>query len=419
MSAAEPLPSSSTFTAASSKRQWEIDALRGLMLVLMTVTHIPTRFSEPLGQPFGFVSAAEGFVTLSAFVAGMVYTKRQLRDGADSMRTAFFRRALKIYLCQIGLLSFMLSLIALVGVVTGQVAITNLVSFFLQHPVTAAFSGLLLLYNPPLLDILPMYILFMLASPLLLLHGTRHGWGGLLLVSGAVWLAAQFGLSQAAYDGVVHFTGLRVPFRETGSFEMLAWQFLWVIGLWIGASQAMGRPVQPVAFPAWAVKAAVAIVVVHLVWRHAIGQNPFPGHSDWHAAYDKWQLGPLRLVDFLAMVLLLMHYAPVLSKKLPRLPPLERLGRQSLPVFCAHLVLALCVLATLGDSERRSSWLFDTFLLVICFVVLYAVASISEHIDWRTARLRERLERKRLSDRPSTPTPTPTSAPTPAATLRR
>jgi hypothetical protein len=29
---------------------------------------------DPVGQPFGYVSAAEGFVLLSAFVAGLVYT---------------------------------------------------------------------------------------------------------------------------------------------------------------------------------------------------------------------------------------------------------------------------------------------------------------------------------------------------------
>ena len=48
-----------------SRRYWEIDAVRGLMLVLMTITHVPTRFTDPVGQPFGFVSAAEGFVLLS------------------------------------------------------------------------------------------------------------------------------------------------------------------------------------------------------------------------------------------------------------------------------------------------------------------------------------------------------------------
>ena len=28
-----------------SQRAWEVDALRGLMLVLMTATHLPTRFA--------------------------------------------------------------------------------------------------------------------------------------------------------------------------------------------------------------------------------------------------------------------------------------------------------------------------------------------------------------------------------------
>ncbi|HKP64992.1 MAG TPA: OpgC domain-containing protein, partial [Casimicrobiaceae bacterium] len=43
------------------ERQTELDWLRGLMLVLMTITHLPTWFSSHVGQPFGFVSAAEGF----------------------------------------------------------------------------------------------------------------------------------------------------------------------------------------------------------------------------------------------------------------------------------------------------------------------------------------------------------------------
>src|SRR4029453_1076975 len=117
-------------SARLSKRLWEIDALRGVMLVLMTITHIPTRFSNPLGQPFGFVSAAEGFVMLSGFVAGMVYTQRQLRDGDAVMRDAFFKRALKLYLCQAALLLFLLVVIGLVGVAMHQPAITDLVSFF-------------------------------------------------------------------------------------------------------------------------------------------------------------------------------------------------------------------------------------------------------------------------------------------------
>ena len=60
-------------TGAKVERQIELDWLRGLMLVLMTITHLPTWFSSHVGQPFGFVSAAEGFVFLSAYLVGTVY----------------------------------------------------------------------------------------------------------------------------------------------------------------------------------------------------------------------------------------------------------------------------------------------------------------------------------------------------------
>ena len=224
------------------------------MLVLMTVTHVPTRFVSPLGQPFGYVSAAEGFVLLSAFMAGWIYTQRQMKSGAAEMRTAFLKRVLKIYLAQAALLFFLFFAVAMIGLVVQQDAVTNLVSFFLQQPVAAFVGALLLVYNPPLLDILPMYILFMLASPLALVHGARHGWRGLLGGSVALWLAAQFGLSRALYDAVVQLTGLPIPLQETGAFNILAWQLLWMLGLWMGASYARGTHVT--VFPRWLVACA-------------------------------------------------------------------------------------------------------------------------------------------------------------------
>jgi hypothetical protein len=135
-----------------------------------------------------------------------------------------------------------------------------MIPFFLERPLTALFSGLLLLYNPPLLDILPMYVIFMLASPVLLLHGSHRGWGGILLASGAIWLAAQFGLSQAAYDALVRFTGLPVPYRRRVASRC-----------WRGSScgwrplDGWGRPwsgrCKPTPFPRWAVTGALAYAV--------------------------------------------------------------------------------------------------------------------------------------------------------------
>src|SRR6266850_5514249 len=55
------------------KRDRRLDALRGLMLVIITIDHLPSAFAAFTYQSLGFVSAAEGFVFLSGYVAGMVY----------------------------------------------------------------------------------------------------------------------------------------------------------------------------------------------------------------------------------------------------------------------------------------------------------------------------------------------------------
>src|SRR5882672_3570115 len=89
------------------ERQTELDWLRGLMLVLMTVTHLPTWFSAHLGQPFGFVSAAEGFVFLSAYLVGSVYWQKARKRGVAAMRHALWLRALKVYGAHVALLLFL------------------------------------------------------------------------------------------------------------------------------------------------------------------------------------------------------------------------------------------------------------------------------------------------------------------------
>src|SRR5579862_4155276 len=110
------------------KRYWEIDALRGLMLVLMTLTHLLTRLTDPMGQPFGFVSAAEGFVLLSAYMAGLVYSRLAYRDGIVAMERAFWKRAFKVYLIQAAILFFLFTVITAVSLKIDQPAVKNLVS---------------------------------------------------------------------------------------------------------------------------------------------------------------------------------------------------------------------------------------------------------------------------------------------------
>lgn len=363
--------------------------MRGLMLVLMTLTHLPTRLTDPLGQPFGWVSAAEGFVLLSGFTAGLVYSRVARERGVGAMERAFWKRAFKVYLAQAATLLFLFTVITRVGVRIDQPAVKDLVSYYLAHPQRAFWSGLLLLYEPALLDILPMYVLFMLVSPPVLAFGMRHGWAGVMAVSVAIWLGAQFGLSEWIYGWTVALTHMELPFHEMGAFNTLAWQLLWCGGLWLGASRS-APDAQPLRLPAAVVTLAAGVALWGLLWRHfgEHGQAPFGADIQRNMWFDKWQLGPLRLLNLLALCVLAVRFGPALVRWLPRPAPLEVMGAASLPVFCAHLIAVLLTLALFGDDQLARPWWGDALLLVAVFGWLYGVARLTLWIERRGRDMR-------------------------------
>ncbi|MCU1247011.1 MAG: OpgC protein [Edaphobacter sp.] len=98
---------------------------------------------------------------------------------------------------------------------------------------------------------LPMYVIFLLIAPFLLAIAARRGWKNILLAGGSVWLLEQFGLRAWVHDVVVHVTTLQIPLQDTGSFNLFAWQMVWVSGLCIGATSVQeGRSFRrpPVSF---------------------------------------------------------------------------------------------------------------------------------------------------------------------------
>jgi hypothetical protein len=378
MQAAQPAPSDcrpiAPAVAQARSRLWELDAVRGLMLVLMLSTHLPTSFAIPTTQPFGFVSAAEGFVMLSAYMAGLVYTRRYMRDGIDAMHQAFQRRAMVVYACQAACLLFLFTIIALLGLALAQPDVQHLMWFYLQEPVTAVVAALALIYNPPLLDILPIYVMFMLLSPWVLAYGLRHGWRAVLILSGVLWFATQFELSRFLYGGVVALTGLPVPFSETGAFETFGWQFLWLFGLWLGSMHARTPPEQRRPFPRPVVIGSVVVSITFFIWRHIVGQSPFPEGDPVNFLFDKWHLGPLRMLNFFALVVVTMHFSGWLKRHVPRMRWLEYMGSASLQVFCAHLVIVLLALCVVGvPKPDRPAWV-DVTLFIVSLLLLYGIA---------------------------------------------
>lgn len=368
-----------TAKASDAGRNDGLDALRGLFLVLMTLTHMPTSLQPGLGQPLGQVSAAEGFVLLSAFLAGQVYMRRGLRQGFDGMRKALWARAATVYKHHLGLFAFGISMVLVLGMVNGRDAVTNLFTQYLAHPVSSASAALVFAYQPPLLDILPMYVLFLLLTPWVLEAARRHGWGAPLAVSVALWVAALLGLRTGFYDLALAWTG--IPLAATGSFNVFAWQFMWVIGLWLGTARTLGEG-SPLQVTTRMLVLVGLLAASFLAWRHYAGQVPFGVTAEGaptlgNRLTDKWDLGPLRLMNVFALAVLVAAFGPMLARRM-RLGMLARLGRSSLPVFSAHIACCLMALACFGEPTPAFTIWQDAALILASLLVMYATAVLHQ-----------------------------------------
>jgi hypothetical protein len=156
------------------KRLLEIDIFRGLLLVIMVINHTPSPIREVTTQPLGFVSAAEAFVFISACLCGLVFGRKWGNGGLSELNRLARRRARQIYT---GHALTLLFCFAVIGQLFGHLTpFQNMVYPYLERPVAAAISALLLLYQPPLLDILPMYLVFLLLTPFVLDRAARIGW---------------------------------------------------------------------------------------------------------------------------------------------------------------------------------------------------------------------------------------------------
>src|SRR5246500_4527519 len=187
-------------------RRLEIDAVRGLMLVWMVLTHLPTALPNYTNQPFGFVSASEGFIFLSALFTGRIYFRLAERDGYPVMTRKLLLRTLRLYGYHALLLAFAFLVAVPIASRGNRPQLHNLLDYyFMAGPMQAITEAALLIYRPPLLDILPLYIIFLAMSSILIVLARRFGWKPILWGSFAFWVLAQFGFRAAEHNFMMHY----------------------------------------------------------------------------------------------------------------------------------------------------------------------------------------------------------------------
>src|SRR6202049_1731068 len=347
-------------------RRLEIDAVRGLMLVWMVLTHLPTFLPAYTNQPFGFVSASEGFIFLSALFTGRIYFRLAEREGYPAMQRKMLLRTLRLYGYHALLLAFAFFVAAPIAARGNRPQLHNLLDYYFavgpKHAITEAF---LLIYRPPLLDILPMYIIFLAFTSAALLLARRFGWKLILWTAFAFYFVAQFGFRSAEHNFMMRFIPTRIPLNEMGSFDLWAWQFLWIMGLWFGVRWAQDR----IPLEIWAKRAvipAAMLVCAFFILRRHIAHGFELGAAEF--LFDKWHLGIMRLVNFAAAATVLAYFQTVLKPL--AIKPLVLMGQSSLQVFCVHLLFCFAGLTLMGNASMLSGWkqlglLADTFTAML------------------------------------------------------
>lgn len=368
----------------SAARVETIDLWRGLVLVVIFINHVPGNPFEALTpRNFGVSDSAEAFVFLSGLAVAYAYAPRLARGDVGTVTARAWRRALLLYGVHLLLTVSAVALFANAFILSGNdVFISAHGRDLVFDDPARAVPGLVLLgHQLGYFNILPLYVVLMLAAPLIL-------WG--LQRRPITTLAASFALYAA-----VQVFGINLPnWPGEGGwfFNPLAWQFLFTLGIVVGfAWREGGTPLSPALLAA-----ALALLLTSLLAvTDAFGRAP--GLLDrLHAAlggFDKTNQGPWRLLHFLALAYVIEHVRlGAAALRLPGASAVSLLGRNGLAVFAAGSLLSGLgqVLTTLAEGWAPSGHLMAGMLLVPTGLVgLYLFA---RHLECPVVTTPERLK---------------------------
>lgn len=318
------------------ERDLRLDFLRGVGQWMIFVDHIPYNFLNWFTlRNYGFCDAAEFFVYISGYSIGFAYGPAARAGEMVAATKRLWTRATQLYVAHVFLFLFFTAQVSRAARRFDNPMYKDEfnVAQFLANPDVMIQQALLLTYKPVNLDVLPLYIVLVVAAPLIL-------WGLLrrphltLVCSGLLYVVSR------------HF-GWNLPSFPDGHwyFNPFAWQFLFVFGIWCGFGH--GPQIRPwvKSLPnqllSWTI--VVVALVIALSWNfeplyglvpESIGKILYP--------IDKTSLAPVRLIHFLALLAIVVKLLPpdLPALRSEWLRPIILCGQRSLPVFCIGVMLA-------------------------------------------------------------------------------
>jgi hypothetical protein len=353
----------------SAKRIDGIDFWRGFALLTIFIDHMPTNaFQHITFGNIGLSDAAELFVFLSGVSVALAYGSRFFSGDTATGVKAVLRRTFTLYWVQI-LISFMI--IGLFAAAALYWDNDDLVDdadrdLVVSEPARGVSAMLVLLHQLGNVNILPLYIVLLLMTPVLLILARRSDWL-MLAASAALYAAARvFDLNLPNW-----------PLDGGWYFNPLAWQFIFALGIVVGRrikSGAIGYDRRLFAL-GLVVVAASAVVVTD-------GFGLMPGlWLDARPFLDvtKTDLGVARVVHFLALVYVVAYSGVTqLIRLTPVFPPLALMGRHSLPVFATGSVLTAVgeVIVETRAEDFAHPFALAGFIVAAGIVLHYLVARL-------------------------------------------
>jgi hypothetical protein len=329
----------------------------------MTVDHVGAPLRGYVYEALGYISAVSGFVFLSGLVAGFVYPKH-LQQGAARLWKRAITRAWIIYLYHAALL---------------------IIFAMAEHePLRTTLLGLVLVSKPVVVDILPMFVIFVLFIPLILTGFRRNMDWLVLLTSFALWAAVQFDALRPLRR--VLLERLDAPL---GDMAVLAWQFLFVLGMWIGYRVVYKESIKIPRNRYLVGLSAVFLLAMFLI-RHELVRADELALFVTRRSTRLTHLGWLRLLNLLALVYVLSLLVSV-REKLFHCRWLELLGRHSLQVFSYHVLVMILLRAM---WSRGYLW-GNTWGLIIA-LVFAASLTVPALLHERFIARRKRVTKARV-----------------------
>ncbi|MFC7396052.1 OpgC family protein [Chelatococcus sp. GCM10030263] len=348
---------------SGAKRIDGIDFWRGIVLAMIFINHVPGNgFDLLTHRNLGFSDSAEAFVFLAGVSVLLAYGSRFVGGQTRSGIRAVASRALALYGVQVALSFAAILIFAAAAVIFDDDILMHEHGrdLFLSNPLRAVVAVAGLSHQLGYFNILPMYIVFLLAAPALLALA-RINDRVMLLTSAAVYLTARaLGLNLPTW-----------PVPGGWFFNPFTWQFLFAIGIFVGLRlREGGIPFDRRLFAASIVMLFVSAVIV----TKAFGFMPgLPELVNRYVDMSKTDLAPLRVIHFLALAYVLYHSGITARLKRGALyEPLCAFGRQSLPVFAAGSILSAIGQIVIG--MRHTGFIDDLLFIGGGLLVLHGVA---------------------------------------------